>query len=50
MATTATPERKLAICHPLNPAALMAAPPVEKSTAAAMSWSLAEDREGIRRR
>src|SRR5215218_3225374 len=33
-ATAATPDRKLAICHPVKSAALMAAPPVENSSAA----------------
>jgi hypothetical protein len=32
--SAAKPERKLAICQPENSAALMAAPPVEKSSAA----------------
>src|SRR6478735_638105 len=38
MATAAIPERKQVICQPAKSAALMAAPPVEKSTAAAASW------------
>jgi hypothetical protein len=50
MAIAATPERKLAICQPLNAAALIAAPPVENSTAAARSCSRAEERDGIARR
>jgi hypothetical protein len=33
--SAATPERKLATCHAVNVAALIAAPPVENSKAAA---------------
>src|SRR5215813_4444798 len=47
MATAATPDRSPAICHPVKSAALMAAPPVEKRTAAAMSWRRATVREGM---
>jgi hypothetical protein len=34
--SAAMPDRKLAICQPLREATLMAAPPVEKSAAAAI--------------
>jgi hypothetical protein len=37
MATAAMPERRQVICQPTKSAALIAAPPVEKSTAAAAS-------------
>src|SRR4029450_12139887 len=40
-ASAAKPDRKLATCHPLSDVALMAAPPVEKRTAAANTISLA---------
>jgi hypothetical protein len=37
-AIAAKPDRRLAICHPVKSAALMAAPPVENSSAAPRSW------------
>ena len=43
-ARAANPERKLAICQPVKAAALIAAPPVEKSSAAPSNWRRAVDR------
>jgi hypothetical protein len=50
MAMAAIPLRRLAVCQPVNAAALMAAPPVEKSAAAIASWMLARGRPGMARR
>jgi hypothetical protein len=41
-AGTAIADLRLATCHPLSSVALIAAPPVEKSAAAARSWRRAE--------
>ena len=47
MATAAMPERRQVICQAVKSAALIAAPPVEKSTAAAASWRTAGENLGM---
>ena len=43
MATTATPERNAATCHPVSVVALITLPPVLNSAAAASIWSRAQN-------